>query len=331
MAPCSHERAQDHFDHSMIKTPVAFIVFNRPRYTREAFEAIRAVQPTELFLIADGPRASHPNDQALCDEVKKIVEQVDWPCTVHKNYASENLGLKGRVTTGLDDVFSKVERAIVLEDDCVTHPDFFSYCECLLEQYAHDERVWVISGDNHQHGQQRGDASYYFSKYADCWGWATWRRAWQHNQGNIPFWNDWKDTVAWKKLNPDKNERAYWEDIFTRVHSNAIHSSWFYPWLACVWFHGGVTATSNVNLVSNIGIGPHATHTITETEQPGAPVRALGVIKHPAAVDVNTAADRYAYNHRYEGLSRRFPRNLRPIPRRIAGNLYRYVRRKFGI
>jgi hypothetical protein len=86
--------------------------------------------------------------------VRKIVAQVDWPCQVHKNYANENLGLKRRVSTGLDWVFSTVERAIILEDDCVTHPDFFTYCEALLNRYEQDERVWVISGDNHQKGKK---------------------------------------------------------------------------------------------------------------------------------------------------------------------------------
>ncbi len=313
----------------MTNTAIAYIVFNRPRYTNQTFEAIRAARPSKLYIIADGPRSEHPDDERLCNEVRAIVEKVDWPCAVHKNYAEKNLGLKKRVYTGLNWVFENEERAIILEDDCLTHPDFFVFCETLLDKYQDDEHVWVISGDNHQKGKKRGEASYYFSKYSDCWGWATWRRAWENFQGDIPFWPEWKNSPAWKALNPDLNERAYWDDIFTRVHSNAIHSSWFYPWLACVWFKGGITATSNVNLVSNIGIGPNATHTITETEQPGAPISALGKITHPLKIEVNTVADRFAYNHRYEGLKRRFPRNLLPIPRRVAGKVYRCLRRKF--
>ena len=314
----------------MINTPVAFIVFNRPRYTREAFASIRAAQPRELFLIADGPRTSHPSDRPLCDEVRGIVEQVDWPCTVHKIYAAENLGLKKRVTTGLNAVFDQVERAIILEDDCLTHPDFFIFCESLLDRYAPDDRVWVISGDNHQHGKRRGDASYYFSKYADCWGWATWRRAWQHNQGDIPFWPAWKESDAWKSMKFSPEERTYWTDIFDRVHNNVIHSSWFYPWQACVWFNAGLSAIANTNLVSNIGIGPDATHTIAENEQPGLPMAALGTIRHPETIAVDAAADRRTYDYRHDGLKRRFPRNLKPVPRRVAGAVYRYARRKLG-
>ena len=313
----------------MIKTPVAFIVFNRPRYTRETFAGIRAAQPEQLFIIADGPRSTHANDLALCDEVRQILEQIDWPCRVHKNYATENLGLKRRVSSGLNWVFENVERAIVLEDDCLTHADFFKYCENLLDQHEHDERVWVISGDNHQKGKRRGTASYYFSKYADCWGWATWRRAWKHYQGDIPFWPEFQKSEAWQLLNPKADEKAYWEDIFSRVYSNAIYSSWFYPWLCCVWYHGGITATSNVNLVSNIGIGPDATHTIALEEQPGAALAPLGAIQHPKDLIVDIRADRFAYNHRFGGLDRQFPRNLIPLPRKYLGAVYRYLKRRY--
>ena len=139
----------------MTNTAIAYIVFNRPRYTRQTFEAIRTARPKQLYIIADGPRGGFPDDERLCNEVRSIVEQVDWPCTVHKNYADKNLGLKKRVSTGLNWVFETEDRAIILEDDCLTHPDFFIFCDSLLNKYQNDDRVWVISGDNHQKGKQR--------------------------------------------------------------------------------------------------------------------------------------------------------------------------------
>lgn len=312
----------------MLNTPIAFIVFNRPRYTKQTFTSIRNARPKELFIIADGPRSSHPNDENLCAEVKKIVDNVDWPCTVHQNYSKINLGLKGRVSSGLDWVFEHVDRAIILEDDCLAHSDFYGFCEDLLTRYEKDERIWVITGDNHQKGHRRGDASYFFSKYSDCWGWATWKRAWEHYQSDISFWPQWKLSKDWKSKTTDGVENRYWTDIFDRVYSNQISSSWFYPWFASVWFHGGITAVSNVNLVSNIGIGPDATHTISEKEQEGLPIASLGEIIHPNKIEINVDADRCSFNHRFGGLQHRFPYNLKPIPRRIAGNIYRSIRSK---
>lgn len=311
----------------MTNTPVALIVFNRPRFTRQVFDAIRLAQPSKLFLIADGPRELHPSDIDLCAEVKSIIELIDWPCEVHRNYANINLGLKARVSSGLNWVFSIVDKAIVLEDDCLPHPDFFNFCETLLERYSLDERVWVITGDNHQMGQQRGDASYFFARYSDCWGWATWKRAWLNYQGNIPFWPEWKNSASWNELGLDSVESKFWTDIFNRVYSNDISSSWFYPWLASIWFKHGLTAISNVNLVSNIGIGPDATHTISLVEQAGAPLQSLGPISHPDLITPNVLADKCTFNYRHGGINLRFPRNLYPLPRRIASKIYQYLRK----
>ena len=111
----------------MHATPIAYIVFNRPQHTQRTFAAIRAQRPKQLFIVADGPRLTHPTDAERCKEVRAIVSQIDWPCEVHRNYAEENLGCKQRVITGLDWVFANVECAIILEDDCLPHPDFYDY------------------------------------------------------------------------------------------------------------------------------------------------------------------------------------------------------------
>lgn len=312
----------------MIETPVAYIVFNRPRHTEQTFAVLRQQRPSRLFIIADGPRPGHLTDTARCQAVRAIVEQVDWPCEVHRNYADTNLGLKRRVSSGLDWVFEQVERAIVLEDDCFAHPDFFRFCDTLLERYAADERVWVVTGNNFQNGRRRGEAAYYFSKYNHCWGWATWRRSWRHYDGELTFWPEWRESRDWRRKLCDPHERAYWSAIFEHVHAGGI-DSWAYPWTASVWYHGGLTATPNVNLVSNIGFGPDGTHTLAEADRDGLPVGPLGELTHPRHVIVDRRADRYVFDHHFGGSSRRrsWPRSLLRLPRRAAGFLWRRLRR----
>lgn len=305
-----------------MSTPVAYIVFNRPRHTERTFAVLREQQVPKLFIIADGPRPGHPTDAERCAAVRAIVEQVDWPCEVHRLYAESNLGLKRRVSSGLDWVFGQVERAIVVEDDCLPHPDFFTFCDALLERYADEERVWVVTGNNFQNGRQRGEASYYFSKYNHCWGWATWRRAWQHFQGDLPFWPDWRDSADWRRKTPDRVERHYWSAIFERVRAGQI-DSWAYPWTGSVWYHGGLTATPKVNLVTNIGLGPDGTHTLMVEEQEGLPVSPLGAITHPQRVVQDCRADRYVFDHTFGGLHQRWHRRLLGLPRRVAGRVYR--------
>jgi hypothetical protein len=181
----------------------------------------------------------------------------------------------------------------------------------LLERYARDERVWAVTGDNFQAGRLRGEGSYYFSKYNHCWGWASWARAWRHFDGNIEFWPTWRASPGWRSLHSDPVERRYWERILNRVHAGAI-DSWAYPWTASVWYHGGLTATPNENLVSNIGFGVGATHTVTpDSPLAGLPVRALGPLRHPERVARDREADRFAFAHAFGGRSSRFSRSLR--------------------
>src|SRR5660398_212016 len=77
--------------------------------------------------------------------------------------------------------FEQEEEGVILEDDCLPHPDLFRFCDSLLARYRNDPRVWIITSDNFR----RGDASYYSSKYNHCWGWASWRRPWKHYDGDI--------------------------------------------------------------------------------------------------------------------------------------------------
>ena len=112
-----------------LSVPIALFVFNRPDTTRLVFESIRQVRPPILFVIADGPRPEFPDDQERCKTVRNIVADVDWPCKVIKNYAVTNLGCRKRMSTGLDWVFAQVPETIILEDDCLPDPSFFSFCE----------------------------------------------------------------------------------------------------------------------------------------------------------------------------------------------------------
>ena len=284
-----------------IDVAVVLVVFNRPELTAASFAAIRAVRPTKLFVIADGPREGHESDVDRCTAVRQIVDDVDWPCAVERDYADANLGLKRRVETGLDLVFKQVDRAIVLEDDCIAAPEFFTFCVALLDRYATDERVMAVTGDNFQDGIRRGEGSYYFSKYPHCWGWATWSRAWAHYTGGYTEWSADEHSVTWHATHPDPVERRYWRQAFDAGASGRL-SSWAYPWTDAVWRRGGLTATPAENLVRNVGFGPEATHT------KGAGVdhpRQIGglddPLEHPARVEADAVADRYTFDHHFGG------------------------------
>src|SRR5450432_2004627 len=158
-----------------MRTPVIFAIFNRPAHTRRVFEAIAKAAPEKLFIIYDAPRAGNQIEAERCAQVRKIVERVDWPCDVQRNYSDVNLGCGKRIASGLQWAFSHVEEAIILEDDTLPGSSFFPFCEELLQQYRGDDRITHVSGNNYSAAKHRTPFSYHFSNYGHIWGWATWR------------------------------------------------------------------------------------------------------------------------------------------------------------
>jgi hypothetical protein len=131
-----------------LSTPVAFLIFNRPDLTQIVFEAIAKVKPKQLFVVADGPRFAA--EAKKCEQARAAIDRVDWECEVFTNFSDTNLGCGQRVASGIGWVFSEVEEAIFLEDDCLPVESFFSFCQALLEHYRHDERIMTINGNNFQ-------------------------------------------------------------------------------------------------------------------------------------------------------------------------------------
>lgn len=321
---------QDMTQLAQFKKALLFLVFNRPETTAQVFEAIRKAKPHRLYVAADGPRPGRNGEAEKVAKVRQIATAVDWPCEVKTLFRNKNLGCKHAVSGAITWFFENEEQGIILEDDCLPHPDFFMFCENLLNLYAEDVRVAVITGNNFQNGHKRGDASYYFSKYNHCWGWATWRRAWRHYQGDISFWPEWKHSDDWMKKTPDPLERRYWENIFEQVRKNRI-DSWAYPWTASVWYEGGLSATPCVNLVSNIGFGVDSTHTRTKDNSLAAMATSpLGELTHPDAIEQDVAADHYAFDYAFDGRYMRFPRFMLRKPLRIAGTFYRRLKQVFA-
>ena len=246
---------------SVITTPVVLIIYKRADTTRQVLKAISEVKPSTLFVISDGAHPDHADENEKVAEVRALIEQIAWDCDIATNYAEYNLGLRNRVVSGLDWVFEDVERAIILEDDCVPDQSFFYFCEELLEHYQEDERIMVISGDNYQKGRQRSPYSFYFSRYNHCWGWATWRRAWQHYNDTMELWPQIRDSgLLMGILDQKKSVVRYWTNIFDAVYAGRI-DSWAYRWTYSCWLQSGLTVLPSVNLVSNIGFGEQATHT----------------------------------------------------------------------
>jgi len=277
-----------------VQTPVAILAFNRPETTERVFTEIAKVKPKKLLIVADGPRPNRHGESQRCAAVRSIIEQVDWDCEVLKNYSDVNLGCKRRVSSGLDWVFGAVDRAIVLEDDVLPHPTFFRFCDELLDRYADDERVGAICGCNFQNGLARSRHSYYFSRYAHVWGWASWSRVWRHYDVGLKLWPLIREEGYLKSLLPDAEMLKYYTDILQDVYEDRI-DTWDYQFAFACWINSALAILPQVNLVSNLGFGRGATHTTNPfSKVAGKPTECMTFpLVHPEFVMRHEAADLY--------------------------------------
>lgn len=306
----------------MLNTPVALIVFNRPSKTKMVFQEIAKAKPSKLFIIADGPRPDHSEDTEKCAEVREIVDHVDWECEVYKNYSESNMGCGVRPATGISWIFEHVEKAIILEDDCVPMPTFFQFCEELLEKYSDDERVMMISGRNSLFGQRQTPYSYSFRRIMSCWGWATWRRAWKYYDINIKLWPLLREKTWLSDILDDQEAIEYWKSIFDQTHSGKL-DVWDYQWLFTYWAQNGLGVAPNTNLVRNIGFGENSTHTKNKNSK-NAKVMAADIVfplQHPPYVIRDREDDLLLINNIIMPKKRKRINLYRRILRKITHNM----------
>ncbi len=304
-------------------TAILLIIFNRPAHTRQVLDALRRVRPGTLLVAADGPRSAA--EAVTCAQAREVMREVDWDCTLLTNFSEMNLGCGIRVYTAIDWALSQFEEIIVLEDDCIPEPTFFCFCEELLAYYRHDERVMHISGNNFQPVQSGEGDSYYFSKYTHAWGWATWRRAWRHFDWALRQWPQLKQTGMLKSWCDDPYEQRYWTEMFERMHRGAP-DVWDYQWNCACWAQNGFAILPAVNLVSNQGYGPDATHTKEFGPYMNRATQPIGHLRHPTMMVRNYEADAFTFAHNFGGNATKAADSPRARLRRKLHSLLRPVR-----
>src|SRR3989304_1429703 len=109
-----------------MKTPVVLIIYHRPKLTRSLVDSLRKIKPSKIYVIADGPKDK--KDARLCLKTRRSIDLIDWPCKIFRKYSKTNMGLRNRVVSGLNWVFKKENKAIILEDDLIFDPSFFMFC-----------------------------------------------------------------------------------------------------------------------------------------------------------------------------------------------------------
>lgn len=285
-----------------LSEPVLIMGFNRPNLMARVLDRLRQAAPTQVFWAVDGPRDGRPGEAELVLACRELAGMVDWPCDVKTLFQDENLGCGRGVSTSISWFFDHVDRGIILEDDILPDPSFFGFCAELLERYQNDDRVFAISGCNVVPHNRLSDphSPYRFSQIPMVWGWATWRRSWVQHRLDIRGWRrNLPPRTLLQRAGYSPTAAAFWASEFELTARGDV-DTWDWQLTCAAMTSGQLTATSNVNLVENIGFGADATHTVAGRSRlaPPRPVP-LPVGEVPLVDD--RMADVWAARHHFGG------------------------------
>lgn len=274
----------------MLTPSVLLVIFNRPDTTQKVFDAIRYAQPSRLYIAADAPRPGIKSDEESCRLARAVTDNIDWYCEVKRLYQTKNLGCSFGPRAAFSWFFSHEPEGIILEDDCVPHPDFFSFAQAMLERYRNDQRILSINGSNLGYQLSNGN-SYTYSRFMNMWGWATWADRAQAIDYSLSEWKKVHQPLWF--LNQHMRQRLfdidikwykYWQHKFDLTVSKGIVTWWDWQWIYHQITHSRLSIVPSVNLVSNIGFDEDATHT-HEAENPAANIPTQPMpfpLQHPA-------------------------------------------------
>ena len=277
----------------MTNTAILLIIFNRPNTTIQVFEAIRLAKPCRLYIAADAPRVSNKVDIEKCSLTRAMTEKIDWPCEVKRLYQNVNLGCSFGPRSAFDWFFSFETEGIILEDDCVPHPDFFPFATAMLERFRDDKRIISINGSNLGYNLNN-KFSYTFSRFMNMWGWATWADRAHSIDYNIEKWGQVHNPVffLYKHLRQhvfdlDINWYKYWKEKFDLTFAKENITWWDWQWIFHQMINRQLSVVPAVNLVTNIGFHADGTHTHAENN-PAANIPAVSLSKpyrHPSKIE----------------------------------------------
>lgn len=280
--------------------PILLLAFNRPDLLEQAIAPLDAVRPHRVFLALDGPRAHVRDESVLVQNCEDLVRAAvgRWDgCELRVLRRTENLGMKRACVGAIDWFFSQVDAGIIIEDDCVADPSFFRFASELLDRYREDSHVMGVCGTNPIGAPEvRGGASYRFVRNFGVWGWATWARAWAHNDSDLLL-SGRRDVAEVLRRQGCSSipRRRFWERLLAAV-ADGRNPNWDFPWTFSMWREGGLCIRPDRNLVGNIGHDERATQTtVADPRLSRLPTRPMTFpLDHPASVAHDCAFDRWS-------------------------------------
>jgi hypothetical protein len=211
-------------------------------------------ESSDLIIFSDAARSSDKKRDV--EEVRAYIKTIVGFRTVTIHHRPYNFGLANSIIQGVTEILKAHESVIVLEDDMRTSPHFLTYMNDALVKFVNDDRVASVHGYVYPVKQQLPEA--FFLRGADCWGWATWRRAWAHFNPNGQFLLDELKRRQLTKAFDFNGAYSFSKMLEDQIKGS--NDSWAVRWHASAFLADMLTLYPGRSLVHNIGNDNSGTH-----------------------------------------------------------------------
>lgn len=238
--------------------PIILFVYNRPKHTRRTLEALEKnllAKDSLLYIISDAAKNADAVENV--NSVRAIIREA-WDfkhITIIER--QKNWGLAENVIDGVTKIINEHDKAIVLEDDLETSPYALTYFNDALHRYAHEERVMEISGYMYPVEHPNRLPKAFFFRVANSWGWATWKRAWDHFNPDIDSLTKHFKRKDIKRFSIEGKEN-FWKQV--KEFKTGKINSWAIRWYLSVFNQDGLVLYPRQSMVQNIGTDGSGTH-----------------------------------------------------------------------
>lgn len=286
--------------------PIALFIYNRPEHTRRTLRFLQQnllAEESRLFIFADAPAGDA--DEERVKETRKIARSISGFKSVNLTEHTAHQGLASSIINGVTQIVNEYGKIIVLEDDLLTSPYALQYFNDALQRYEAEDRVMQISG--YMFPLKESAASLpetFFFRSISSWGWATWKRAWQHFEPDINMLYAQFDRQKIYDFSIE-DSMNYWKQLLD--FRKGRNQSWAIRWHASVFLSNGLVLHPAKSLIENIGhdgTGVHSiienTYDVTLSRKPVTYFPA-NIAEDPAAFD----AIKHFFKHRKGSLIRR--------------------------
>lgn len=237
--------------------PVVLFTYKRLSHTKLVIESLQKnvlAKKSILFVLSDLFKNDNDKEDVLA--VRRYIRTIKGFRRIIIIENRKHRGCANSIISGVTRILQDFNKGIFLEDDLITSPHFLNFMNDGLSVYESNTKVASIVGYMYPIDFKKVDT--FFMKGTDCWGWATWKRAWDNfDPDGISLYERLKKRKLLKQYDYENNLPTSLDLI---AFNKGIQDSWDNRWHASIFLKDMYSLFPTKSLIKNIGFDNTGTH-----------------------------------------------------------------------